>query len=254
MKATFLCILVSAALLPGCSPTKSDISDQPVPNNQIYIAAAAGVNTPSSTGKAPYTAYCLLQYIDTSKSNSEFNSAKVTVNGVSLARLYSDGNFQSIGSALQFEEGDSLHFVIKHQKVGTVSGVVYIPASVSSLSVSPGLSTANLPNSATTFKLRWNPVPATYYLVEAAGYNYWQTIMVADSTFGTQVDSATVVLKDTEGNACPWVYFRVQCINFVSIPGYATGSGFSVTGAYFKGNTNMPNIGSNKQAMRYLGR
>lgn len=254
MKETFLWILVSAALFPGCSPTKSDISDRPVPDNQIYIAAAAQVNSPSSTGKAPYTAYCQLQYTDTSKSNSEFNSAKVTVNGVSLARLYADGNFQSIGSTLQCEEGDSLRFVIKHQKVGTVTGVVYIPASVSGVFVSPGLSTANLPNSATTFKLQWNPVSATYYFVEAYGYNYWQTMLVADSTFGTQADSATVMLKDGEGNACPWVYFRVQCVNFVSIPGYATGSGFSVTGAYFKGNTNMPNINSNRQAMRHLGR
>lgn len=252
MRAAVLCILASAALLPGCSPTKEDISDRPVPDNQIYVTAAAQVNTPSASGKSPYTASCRLQYTDTSKSNADFNSANVTVNGAALARLYGDGNFQSIGSTLQFEEGDSLEFIIKHQKVGTVREAICVPPSVSGVTVSPGLSTANLPNSETTFNLRWTPVASNYYYVEAAGYNYWQTMLVADSMFWTQADSATVVLKDSVGSACPWVYFRVQSVNYVPIPGYAAGSGVIVTGAYYRGNTNMPNVSSNMRALPKL--
>lgn len=252
MRTAFLCIVALANFFPGCSPTKAGISDQPVPDNGIYIAAAAEVNSPSNTGRAPFTAYCLLQYADTSKSSADFNSAKVTANGIALARVYSDGNFQSMGSSLQFEEGDSLEFVIKHQNVGTVRGVVRIPPSVSGVSVTPGLSTANLPNSETTFTLHWISVPASYYLVEAAGFNYWQTMLVADSVFGTVADSATIVLIDSSGGACPWVYFRVRSINFVPIPGFASGSGFTVTGAYYMPSSNMPNVGANEQTMRFL--
>ncbi len=151
---------------------------------------------------------------------------------------------------MAFSEGDSLEFVIKHQKTGTVKGVVYVPPSVSGVSVSPGLSTANLPNNETTFSLSWSPVTSSYYLVQAAGYNYWQTILVADSTFATQATSATVVLQDSAGNACPYVYFRVLSMNAVLIPGFATGSGFSVSGSYFRGNSNMPNVSANSRVRR----
>lgn len=254
MKAIVLCVLSLAAMLPACSPTSSDTSDQATPNNGIYIMAAAEVSSPSSTGKATYTVYCQLQYTDTSKNSSEFNTAKVTANGVALTREYADGYFQNVGKIMSFSEGDSIEFVVKHPKVGTVRGTVYVPPSVTDLSVSPGLSQANLPNSEITFNLSWTPVAASYYMVQAVGYNYWQTEVVSQSVFPTQSDTATVVLQDTSGDACPWVYFRVLTIGTVSLQGFAAGSGLNVTGAYYKANTNMPGVSSNMQTLPHLGK
>jgi hypothetical protein len=238
-------MLMIAALLSGCSPTSPGISNQPTPNNQIYIVGGAQVKSPSNTGKAPYTVFCALQYADTSMNNRDFNSANVTVNGVALVRVYQNGYFENIGRTMGFSEGDSLEFVIKHQKTGTVRKVVYVPPSVTDLSVFPGLSIANLPNSDISFDLSWTPVTASYYLVEALGYNYWETMLVADSTFATLSESATVALKDSSGSACPYVYFRVQSFNAVPLEGFAAGSGFGVSGAYFNANSNMPNASSN---------
>lgn len=254
MRAIVLCVSVLAAVLSACSPTSSDTSDRATPNSGIYITAVAAVSSPSGTGNATYTAYCQLQYIDTSKSSSEFNAAKVTVNGVALTREYSDGYFQNVGKVISFSEGDSVEFVIKHPKVGTVRGTMYVPPSVTDLSVSPGLSQANLPNSENTFNLHWTPVAANYYLVQAQGYNYWQTELVADSMFSTQADSATVVLKDSSGSPCPWVYFRVITFDWLAFQGFAGGSGVSVTGAYYKGNTNIPGVNSNMQTLPRLGK
>jgi hypothetical protein len=245
MRAMVLCILTLAALLPGCSPTGSDISSQPTPNSRIYIEGGAYLNSPSATGKAPYTVYCTLMYADTGKNSSDFNSADVKVNGASLVRVYSNGYFQNTRMVMSFSEGDSLEFVIRHQKIGTVRGVVHVPPSVDGVSVSPGLSTANLPNSETTFNLNWVQVTASYYYVQAAGYNYWQTLLVADSSFSTLANSATVVLKDSLGSACPYVYFRVLTFSAVDFQGFAPGSGLSVSGAYFRGSSNMPNVDAN---------
>ncbi len=254
MKSILSCILVSAALFSGCSPTSSDISGQPTPNNQIYIEGGAYLNSPSATGKAPYTVYCTLQYTDTSKSNSDFNTAEITVNGVSLVRIYNDGYFQNTRAAMSFSEGDSLSFVIKHPRVGTVKGVVYVPPSVTDVSVSPGLSQANLPNSETTFNLSWAPATVSYYYVQAAGYNYWQTIMVADTAFATLSNNATIMLMDNTGSPCPYVYFRVISYGSVSLDGFAAGSGLGVTGAYFVANSNMPNVSSNMRVTPSRGK
>jgi hypothetical protein len=258
MRVAVLCVIVSVGLLSGCSPTKagSDISNQPIPDSQIYIVGQAQVSSPTTSGKAPYTISCGLQYADTGKSNSDFNSAVVSVNGVVLKRVYRDGYFQNVGLPMQFSQGDSLEFVIKHQKTGTIKGVLYVPPSVMGVSVSPGLSMANLPNSDTLFSLSWDPVVATYSQVEAAGYNYWQTELVASYWLATLADTATVILTDNSGAACPYVYFRVQSFNAIPLQGFAPGSGLTVSGTYFKGNSNMPNVSSNvrQRAMAIMRR
>lgn len=243
MKSIFL-LMLAAALLPACSPTKSDISDKPVPNNQVYIMAGAQVSSPSNTGTAPYTVFCQLQYTDTSESNSDFNSASVTVNGVTLRRVYQDGYFQNLGTTMTLSEGDSLEFVIKHSKTGTIKQVVYVPPPLPEVSVSPGFSVANVPNTAATFTLSWTPVAADFYLVEASGYNYWQTALAADTTFVSSSGNATVVLRDSSGDACPWIYIRVQSFNYIPLAGFAEGSGLGASGAFYKSNSNMPNVGS----------
>lgn len=253
MKTFFLFILV-AALLSGCSPTKSDISDNPTPDNQIYISGIAQVNSPSNTGKAAYSIYCMLEYTDTSRNNSDFNSANVTVNGVALKRYSVDGYFQNLGTTTTFSEGDSLEFVIKHRNIGTVRKVMYVPQSLPDVSVSPGFSTANLPNTATTFTLSWTPVSSEYYLVQAQGLNYWETALVADTTFVNSSGSATVVLKDSAGNACPWVVIQVESFNFLPIDGFAAGSGFGVSGASYVVKSNMPNVGSITRSGAISGR
>lgn len=253
MKAIFA-FMLAAVLLSGCSPTKSDISDNPTPDNQIYIGAGAEVSSPSNTGEAPYTVYCVLNYTDSSRSNSDFNSANVTVNGIPLRRVYEDGYFQNLGTTMAFSEGDSLEFVIKHRNIGTVREVVYVPPSVPVVSVSPGFSVANLANTATTFALSWTPVSADYYLVEARGFNYWQTILIADTTFLNSSGSATVVLKDSLGDACPWVYLRVWSFNYVPIEGFAVGSAVGVSGTYYNVNSNMPNVSSTARLSAGRGR
>jgi len=251
MKAILWYIMATMIFFAGCSPTSSDTSGQPTPNAQVIVVGGAEVNSPSNTGKAPYTVYCALQYADTSKNSSEFNSADVTVNGVSLVRVYRDGYFQNVGKAMAFSAGDSLEFVIKHPKVGTVRGVAYVPQSVTDLSVSPTPSTANLANTATTFNLSWSPVTASYYMVQAVGYNIWETELVADSSFSTIATNASVVLEDSTGSACPYVYFRVVTINTIMLTDFASGSGIGVTGAYYNASTNMPGVSSNVRGMPY---
>ncbi len=77
-----------------------------------------------------------MMYADSGKSSSDFNSADVKVNGVALVRVYSNGYFQNTRSVMSFSEGDSLEFVIRHQKIGTVRGVAHVPPSVDGVSVS----------------------------------------------------------------------------------------------------------------------
>ncbi len=241
MRSAVSYMFVMAMLVSGCSPTKvgTNIPDYTISNNQIYVMGMAEVSTPSKSGKASYAISCDLNYADTSKTNSDFNSAIVTVNGVALVQVYRDGFFQNVHT-MQFAQGDSLQFVIKHQKIGTVKEVVYVPQSVTDVSVSPGLSIAYEPNSDTLFNLSWSPVAANYYLVEALGYNFWQTAIVATAWNVTASDSATIVLKDNSGAVCPYVYFEVQSINTVQLGEFAPGSGFQVSGSYYEGCTNMP--------------
>ncbi len=241
MKVTFAFIF-AMLLLSGCSPTKvsTDIPNNPISNSQVFIFGDGLVSSPSKSGKAPYAFTCMLQYVDTGKSNSDFNSAVVTVNGVALTRVYNNnGVFQNAGDTRQFSQGDSLEFIIKHQKIGTIREILYVPASVIDVSVSPSPPLANLPNNSTVFKLSWNPVSASYYQVAAFGYNYWETILVSNSWLATAFDTATVVLQDSSGNACPYVSLQVQSFNGVPLQGFAPGSGFQVSGTYFRVYTNM---------------
>ncbi len=252
MKAVLLSAIAIVTLLTGCSPTSSDISGQPTPDKAISIVGGAEVNSPSLAGKVPYMVYCSIQYTDTSVSNKDFNSAEVTVNGVALVRAYRDGYYQNLGKTMTFSEGDSLEFVIKQKKIGTVKGVVYVPPSVQGVTVSPVLLGANVPNEYTSFDLSWDPAQSNFYFVIAAGYNYWETELVADSVFSTQAQSASIMLADTSGSACPYVYFRVQSYNVFPIEGFAAGSEFDVSSSYYRGNTNMPSVNVNTKMVPHL--
>jgi len=237
------------ALIPfffGCSPTKieSEIPSNPIPNSQIGIMGYAQVHSPAQSGKATYNVQCMIMYADSGKSNSDFNSAVVTVNGVRLARTY-NGTFQNVNDTMRFSEGDSLQFVIKDQKVGTVKETVYVPPSVINYSISPSLPVQTFQNSNTSFFLSWTPVNASFCSVEAVGYNIWETIPLAQFGHSTLLDTMTVVLQDSIGNACPYLAFLVQSYNGLALGGFAPGSGFEVSGSYYKVYSNMPGVGSN---------
>jgi len=245
MKKAVWYVFVLVPFLFGCSPTKteSEISSNPIPNSQIGIMGYAQVHSPAQSGKAPYNVQCMIAYADSGKNNSDFNSAVVTVNGVKLARTY-DGTFQNVNDTMRFSEGDSLQFIIKDQKVGTVKETLYVPPSVVDYSISPNLPVQTFQNSNTSFFLSWTPVNASFCSVEAIGYNVWETIPLAQYWQSTLLDTMTVALQDSLGNACPYLAFLVQSYNGLALGGFAPGSGFEVSGAYFKVYSNMPGVGS----------
>ena len=78
---------------------------------------------------------------------------------------------------MRFSQGDSVQFVIKQQKIGTVKEVLYVPPSVMDYSLAPSLSLANEFNTNTIFELGWDPVDANYCAVEGYGYNEWETLL-----------------------------------------------------------------------------
>ncbi len=241
-------MFVLAFLLSGCSPTKSesDIPSYPIPNNAIVIGGEALVNTPTLSGKASYSIRCFVQYADRSKSDSEFSSAEVTVNGVALAQSFFPGFFQNTRS-MRFGQGDSLQFVITHPKIGTVKETVYVPPPVTDLTISPDLTIEGAPNRDTSFTLSWSPLSASYYDVSARGYDLSASIVLSNASGTTTTNSETVVLKDSSGNACPFVYFQVVSMNDTPCQDFAGGSGFMVGASYYQESTDMQIVAARPQ-------
>ncbi len=225
-------------LLSGCSPTKSGISDNPVPNSQIIIGGSAFAQASSSvqSGKAAYSITCMIQYTDRTKSNSEFNSATVTVNGIALGK-YSDGVFINTEN-MNFSQGDTLEFVIKHPKIGTVKETIQVPLPVPSYSLSPSLPSNNFPNVNTTFLVSWNPVGANAYYVISDCYNA-REVFITEDGLSTSSDSMTITVQDSSGNAYPFLQFRLMSINWIPVPGFSTSSGFNIGSSYYKVYSNL---------------
>ena len=233
-----LCMLVGLALLSGCSPTDSGnaVADYPTPNAQIIVSGYAQVQSPMQSGKTAYSITCAIQNQDQSKSNSEFNSATATVNGIALGR-YSDGVFVNVGE-MQFSQGDSLEFIVKHPKIGTIKQVLSVPPSISDYTVSPGMPAQNFTNNLSTFFLSWTPVDANLYYVATDCYNAREVFMT-EYGFSTSADTITVVVQDSTNHPYPFLQFRLMSFNAASVTGFAIGSGFYVEGTYFKVYSNL---------------
>ncbi len=231
-------MLVAAALLWGCSPTDSGngTADHPTPNAQIMVACYATVQTPAQSGRASYTVDCMFLNQDTTKSNSEFNSAAVTVNGVTLGR-YSDGVFVNVGS-MEFTEGDSLEFVIKHPKIGTVRQVLRIPESVPDYTLAPALPAKNFANSVGNFLVKWSAVDADLYYAQFDCYDAREFYM-GNYGYFTPTDSMAVVVQDSVGDPFPFLEVRLMSFNYVPVAGFAPGSGFYVGCANYKVYSNL---------------
>ena len=231
-------MLMMLALFSGCSPTDSGntVADQPIPNSAIVISGSAQVQSPAQSGKAVYGVTCVTQYTDQSKSNSDFNSAIVTVNGMTLKR-YSDGFFVNTDT-MRFSEGDSLEFIVKHPKIGTVRGSLQVPQSVSTYSIFPNLPTNNFANGNTTFSLSWNPVNADFYYILSTCYDS-REFFVTQYGRSTSSDTVTIVLQDSTNHAYPFLDFRLMSFRFLSLPGFSSGSGFYVSSPYYKVYSNL---------------
>jgi hypothetical protein len=238
MRKTVLCLLISLALFSGCSPTDSgnEIADHSIPNPQIMVVGYAQVQSPMQSGKALYSITCELQYEGQSENNSDFNSAIVTVNGSSLGR-YSDGVFVNTDS-MRFSQGDSLEFVVRHPKIGTIKEIIQVPPAVQNYSVVPSLPINNFANVNTAFLVSWNPVSANLYYLICDCYNS-REVFVTETWFSTSSDSITGVLQDSTDHAYPFLQLRLLSFSAVSLSGFSPGSGFYVGSPYYKVYSNL---------------
>lgn len=238
MRNRGLYLLMSLAVLAGCSPTDSgnEIPDHSIPDPQIEVVGYAQVQSPTQSGKALYSISCELQYTGQSKSNSDFNSATVTVNGSSLGR-YSDGYFVNTDS-MRFSQGDSLEFVVRHAKIGTIKEIIQVPPPVQNYSVVPSLPINNFANVNTTFLVSWNPVSANLYYLICDCYNS-REVFVTETWFSTSADSIAVALEDSADHAYPFLQLRLLSFNAVPLSGFSPGSGFYVGSPYYQVHSNL---------------
>jgi len=238
MGKAVLCLLLGLLMLSACSPTDSGngIADHPTPNPKIIVSGYAQVQSPVQSGKAAYSITCYLQNQEQSKSNSEFNSATVSVNGIALGRS-SDGVFVNVG-AMQFSEGDSLEFVVKHTQIGTIKQVLTVPASVSDYKISPGIPIQNFANGISQFVLSWKPVDANLYYVLTDCYDA-REVFLAQYDFSTTADTIAFTVQDSLNNPYPFLQFYLISFNSAPVTGFAQGSSFSVMGTYFKTYSNL---------------
>jgi hypothetical protein len=139
---------------------------------------------------------------------------------------------------MQFSEGDSLEFVIKHSEVGTIKQVLLVPQPVQDYSVFPGLPADNSANTNTKFFISWEPIGATFYYLISDCYNSREVFMTENWSY-TMADSVTVVLEDSTSQAYPFLQLRLLSYNAVSLSGFADGSAFYVSSSYYKVHSNL---------------
>lgn len=237
-----LTALVSAALLCGCPRSGENDGalnppdEQAIPDTAIVVYGYAEPQAPVATGKASYQITCGLAYSDFTKDNSDFNSAAVSVNGIALNRK-SDGVFTA-SNPVELSEGDTVSFVLKHSKVGTVKEKIMVPASVPDFTISPALPQSGTLNGRAAYFLSWNRVNADQYYAAALAYDSLKQGVV-QVAINTGKDTCTVIAHDLSGRPYPFLRIWVSTYNLVSLTGFGGLSRFKVSGTYYKSYSNL---------------
>ncbi len=239
-----LVIVFAGFMFSGCTnPVSSSggIANHPIPNSDVFFVGTAQVSTSGSSGPSEYTANCQLGYRDNSPGDSVFNASEITVDGITMTQQGGAGMFSARG--LMLSSGDSVVFVVRNRVIGTVRQVLRVPPSIIDCILQPSIPAAGVMNQSSGYSVAWGTgaVGANYYRLQAVTYD---SLKAVANTWATMTTSNTLtfpswIFQNPAGGVYPYLEITVLPFNSISYPGFAAGSGFSVSSAHFEDYTNL---------------